>query len=158
MKNTGSQLLLFFLVFMIPVTSQADVSEWCPDGYRAFTRGNMDVANQELSSCLYNPPEDVELASRGYALRGETYFSQGDQEAAANDFGLAVELWPENAIAWRSKSLVHYEREEFLEAITAISRSLGINSQDTESHFVHATILTAMDRPDLAMDAYDLGF
>lgn len=136
----------------------ADVSSWCPEGHKAYASGKMEAANIALSSCLYSPPEEPEFAAEGYYLRGETYYARGDYEAAASDFDLAVELWPDHAPAWRSKAMVHYRRNEFLEAITAISRALGIDPYNTESHFVHAQILTAMERPLLAMDAYDLGF
>lgn len=158
MRVTGQikTLLVFLTFFSLPLL--ADISEWCPEGSKAYRSGDSESASLALSNCLYSPPEDPELASEGYAMRGETYFSQGDYQAAVSDYDLAVELWPENATAWRSKARVHFQLEDYLEAISAINRSLDINSNDTESHFVHATILTAMDRPDLAMDAYDLAF
>lgn len=158
MRETNPMKLQFLLLVFFSSGLSADVSSWCPEGYKAYVSGDHDSANLALSSCLYSPPEESELASEGYAMRGETYASRDDYQAAVSDFDLAVELWPENAAAWRSKAMVHYRLEEYLEAVSSISRSLGINPYSTESHFVHATILTAMDRPDLAMDAYDLAF
>ena len=158
MKNKQDWAKSLLGLFLFSTAAHAELGAWCPDGKRAFDSGKFDAANRALSSCLYNPPEDPVLASKGYSMRGETYFARSDFRAATSDFELAVNLWPDNASAWRSKARVHYKLNEHLEAITAISRSLGINPHSTESHFVHATILTAMGRGDLAMDAYDLGF
>ena len=158
MRKTIVWVSPVIMLALFTPTVHSDFSTWCPEGQKAFASGKMDAANQALSSCLYNPPEDPVFASRGYAMRGDTYFSRGDNQAAASDFTLAVELWPDNDAAWRSKAMVHYRLNEHLEAITAISRSLEISPNSTQSHFVHATILTAMERPLLAMDAYDLGF
>jgi tetratricopeptide (TPR) repeat protein len=158
MKIRSNWVLRTLGLILLSTSVHAEVGEWCPEGQKAFTSGNLDSANRALSSCLYEPPEDPVSASKGYAMRGETYFARDDYEAAASDFALAVELWPGNAPAWRSKAMVHYRLGENLEAITAITRSLEIDSMSTESHFVHATILTKMERPLLAMDAYDLGF
>lgn len=117
-----------------------------------------EEANLALSSCLYNPPEDPVLASQGYFLRGETYFDRSDYVAALSDLDLAVELWPENAPAWRTKAWVHYNQEDYLAAIQAITMALEADPHSTESNHVHATILTAMDRNSQAMDAYDLAY
>ncbi len=149
--------LILFLASVSPLDA-ADVSGWCPEGQKAFSRGNYEEANLALSSCLYEPPENPELASQGYFLRGETYFDRLDYVAALSDLDLAVELWPENAEAWRTKSWVHYKQEDYLAAIQAITNSLEADPHNTESNHVHASILTAMGRQGQAMDAYDLAY
>jgi tetratricopeptide (TPR) repeat protein len=151
-------LHLALLITLMSHAQAADVSAWCPDGQKTFKAGKFDEANLALSSCLYNPPEDPVLASEGYYLRGETYFERLDYQAALSDFDLAVELWPENAEAWRSKAWLHYKQDDFLPSIQSITRALEVNPHSTKSNYVHASILTAMDRPGAAMDAYDLAY
>lgn len=159
MKDSGFTGLLTGIVGVFVFTCvQADVSDWCPEGQKAFAAGKFEEANVALNSCLYSPPEDAIAASEGYYLRGETYMDTQDYQAAISDFDKAVELDPDNADAWRSKAWAHFKRDELHLAITAITTSVEIDSQNTESHHVHAQILVAMDRDNQAMDAYDMAY
>lgn len=159
MKKSGFLgLHLALLMALVSPAQGADVSGWCPEGQKTFNAGKYDDANLALSSCLYNPPEDPVLASEGYYLRGKTYFERLDYQAALSDLELAVELWPENAEAWRSKAWLHYKQDDFLPAIQSITTALEADPHNTRSNYVHASILTAMDRPKAAMDAYDLAY
>ena len=143
---------------MTPVAQAQDVRAWCPDGYKAFVAERFEAANLALSACLYEPPEDAELAAGAYVMRGLTYAAADDTEAALNDFDRAVDLMPQNAVAWREKARVHYRLGDLHPAIESIEQSLAIDPNNTESHHVHAQILTTLERPELAMDAYDLGY
>ncbi len=159
MKDSGWMGLLTGIAGIVVVsTTSADVSGWCPDGQKAFSAGKFEEANVALNSCLYSPPENPAEASQGYYLRGETYMDAMDYQAAISDFDKAVELDPDNANAWRSKAWAHYKRDELHPAVTAITMSIEIDAQNTESHHVHAQILTAMGRTGQAMDAYDLAY
>ena len=159
MRSSGLFLLqITLLIGTLSPAMAADVAAWCPDGQKLFSAGKLEDANLALSSCLYNPPDDPVLASEGYYLRAETYFDRLDYQAALSDLDLAVELWAENAEAWRSKAWLHFKQNEFHLAITAITQGLEADPHSTESHFVHASILTALGRAYAAMDAYDLAY
>lgn len=151
-------LSLATLIAAAPMVAHADVSSWCPEGQQAFSAGKYEAANQALNTCLYSPPEQPDIAAEGYIMRGETYLHAQDYEAALSDFERAIELLPANAVAWRSKAWVHYKRDELHPAVTAIGESLEIDPHNTESHHIHAQILTAMGREAAAMDAYDLAY
>lgn len=131
---------------------------WCKDGRRAFHAERYEEANKLLSSCLYSRPEDPATAADGYYMRGVTYLQRPDMEAALGDFDLAIEIFPQHAYAWQQKSWVHYLGEDYHPAIVAIENSLRNDPNNTKSHHIHALILTAMERPDQAMDAYDLAY
>lgn len=149
---------LAILVAAMPVAAHADVSDWCPEGQKAFSAGKYEAAMLALNSCLYSPPDDPELAASGYIMRGRTYLQGLDYQAALSDFETAVELSPENAVAWRNKAWVHYKRNELHPAVMAIEKSLEFDAQSTRAHHIHALILTAMGRPEAAMDAYDMAY
>lgn len=151
-------LSLAMLVTVAPAAARADVASWCPAGQKAFSAGNYEAAKLALNSCLYSPPDDPDLAAGGYAMRGETYLRSQDYEAALSDFETAVGLSPANAAAWRSKAWVHYRRNELHPAVMAVEESLKFDAHNTETHHLHALILTAMGRQDAAMDAYDLAY
>lgn len=136
----------------------ADVSAWCPEGQRTFASGDYDAANLALNSCLNSPPADPTAAAEGYRLRGQTYVERLDYQAALSDFERAIELAPDSSDAWRSKAWVHYKLNELHASVTAIERGLEIDAHSTETHHIHALILTAMGREDAAMDAYDLAY
>lgn len=136
----------------------ADVSAWCPEGQRTFASGDYDAANLALNSCLNSPPADPNAAAEGYLLRGQTYVERLDYQAALSDFDHAIELAPDSANAWRSKAWVHYKLNELHPAVSAIERALEVDAHSTESHHIHAQILTAMGRKVAAMDAYDLAY
>ena len=159
MKESG--LFALTLALLMGSTSPslpADVGSWCPEGQKAYSAGKFEEANTALNSCLYSPPEDSKLAAEGYVMRGETYVRRLDYEAALSDFDRALELSPQNAVAWRSKAWVHYKTNDLHPAVVAIENSLEADSHSTESHHIHALILTALGRPDAAMDAYDLAY
>lgn len=137
---------------------RADVGSWCPEGQKAFSAGKYEAANVALNGCLYDPPDDPELAAEGYLMRGETYLRSSDFEAALGDFDHAVELAPDNAGAWRSKAWVLYKTNQMHPAVEAITRSLELDDRETKSHHIHALILTALGRELAAMDAYDLAY
>lgn len=151
-------LSLATLIAAAPAVARADVSSWCPEGQKAFAAGRTEAANLALNSCLYSPPEEPAAAAEGYAMRGETYLAALDYEAALSDFDRAIELAPANAGAWRSKAWVHYKRNELHPAVVAITESINLDPRNTESHHIHAQILTAMGRESAAMDAYDLAY
>lgn len=160
MNKTG--LLGLSLATWIAITplhaAAADVSQWCPEGQRTYAAGDYEAANLALNSCLHSPPEDPQAAAGGYHLRGETYLEQLDYKAALSDFDRAVELAPTFADAWRSKAWVHYKLNDLHPAVTAIEEALEVDAQSTDSHHIHAQILTALGREHAAMDAYDLAY
>lgn len=159
MKHSGLLgLSLLTLIAATPAVALADVSSWCPEGQKAFSAGNYEEANRALNTCLYSPPEDPSLAADGHVVRGETYVEGLDFEAALSDFDRAIELAPDNAVAWRKKAWVHYKRNELHLAVTAITESLELDPHSTRSHHIRAQILTAMGRQNAAMDAYDLAY
>ncbi|MDX1557009.1 MAG: tetratricopeptide repeat protein [Xanthomonadales bacterium] len=135
-----------------------DVGSWCPDGQKAFKSGKYEDANLALSSCLYSPPEDPKLAAAGHVMRGETYIERLDYVAALSDFDQAIELDPDNALAWREKAWAHYKQNDLHPAITSIDQSLKADPHNTESQHINAQILTALGRTGKAMDAYDLAY
>lgn len=159
MKESGLfALTLALLIGGASPSLSADVGSWCPEGQKAYSAGKFDEANTALNSCLYSPPDDSELAAEAYVMRGETYVQRLDYEAALSDFDRALELSPQSAEAWRSKAWVHYKTNDLHPAVVAIENSLKADSQSTRSHHIHALILTALGRPEAAMDAYDLAY
>jgi tetratricopeptide (TPR) repeat protein len=136
----------------------ADVSAWCPQGQKSFNGGQFEAANLALNSCLNSPPDNPEVAAEGYLLRGETYLRGLVYKAALSDLDRAVELSPANADAWRVKAWISYKLKDFHGGVTAIDESLQIDPLSTESHHIHAQILTAMGRQNAAMDAYDMAY
>jgi tetratricopeptide (TPR) repeat protein len=156
-KQAGSTLVLVFAV-AISNSAGADLRSWCPEGQKAFSAGNYEAASLALNTCLSSPPEDPQQAAEGYYARGETYRMLEDYEAALGDFEEAVELDPEFAPAWRSKAWVNYMQEEYFDAVVAIETAIEADPGDTQTHHVHAQILTAMGREGGAMDAYDLAY
>lgn len=162
MPHYGSKAPVFFVVVscsLIPIPGLAEVDQdWCAEGRQAFEAGKYEQANLSLSSCLHVPPEDAATAADGYFMRGVTYLERSDLVAALGDFDHAIELSPVHALAWQQKAWVHYSSEELHPAVVSIEESLELDPNNTRSHHIHALILTAMGRPQYAMDAYDLAY
>jgi len=160
MKDWNVSALVMFTVLanLVPIAAVSDIGSWCPEGQRAFSAGKYEAAGLALNNCLYSPPEDPELAAEGYYMRGESYLAMEDYEAALSDFEHAVDLYAEFAPAWRSKAWVHYKQDDYHAAVVSIDTALAADPGSTETHHVHAQILTAMGRTGGAMDAYDLAY
>ena len=150
--------LAMVFVSLSPILAFADISAWCPEGQRAFSAGKYEAAGLALNNCLYSPPEDAALAAEGYYMRGETYLALQDYEAALGDFERSIELDEQFAPAWRSKAWVHYKQNDYHDAVVSIETAIAADPGSTETHHVHAQILTAMGRQGGAMDAYDLAY
>jgi tetratricopeptide (TPR) repeat protein len=156
--NVLALVLVTTFANLLPMAALADIASWCPEGQRAFSAGKYEAAGLALNNCLYSPPEDPELAAEGYYLRGEVYLAAQDYEAALGEFEKAVELDADFAPAWRSRAWVYYKQDDLHAAVVSIDTALEADPGSTQTHHVHAQILTAMGRQGGAMDAYDLAY
>ena len=74
--------------------------------------------------------EESQSRANGYLVMGNTVYSMGKYEEAIDSFNKALQIDPENSIAWNNKGLAFVKMGDVNEAINCYDNALKINPRD----------------------------
>jgi len=74
--------------------------------------------------------QDIHGEATEYIVMGNTIYSMGKYEEAIDSFNKALQIYPENSIAWNNKGLAFAKMGDLDEAIGCYENALMINPED----------------------------
>ncbi len=85
---------------------------------------------------------------------GNLYLENGQPDAAIMMFQRAVEKFPSFRRAWRGLGMAQVRQQKWLEAVTSLSRAIGLGAQDGPTYGLYGFALLSLDRAASAESAY----
>ncbi len=133
-----------------------------PDVEPPLTEDDREILNQ-LLPMMKKPQEAVEAllkfikpetnATFDLTL-GNLYLENGQPEAAIMMFQRAVEKFPSFRRAWRGLGMAQVRQQKWLEAVTSLSRAIGLGVQDGPTYGLYGFALLSLDRAASAESSY----
>lgn len=121
-------------------------------GDQFFAKGNYAKAIEAYSDLLANNPSDVSLLYN----RGRAYEELAKLDLAEQDFLAILNLDAKHLNACLSLSKVYYGMESYNKAVIFAERSLEINQNSAQGHFLSARAKHQLGYVDSAMESYNL--
>ncbi len=118
-----SHAILHPVVNNVSVTEEALVpaNDYYDQGKAKLVAGQIDDAIADLSAAI----DDAHPSVDALILRGEAYMQSSNFAAALGDFDRAIELDPNNAVAYYDRSLLNTRLENYSAALNDINNALA---------------------------------
>lgn len=139
---TGACLALLFFT----VHAQADAIKDC-------NSKDMDRRITGCTSALKTERFDKKSKAVAYSLRGEAYLVKQNDDAALADFEKCIELAPKENYCWSSKALIHSQRGELDQVISAYTVLMDLLQKGPQDNNAKAQmVLIAVDACEALTD------
>ena len=93
---------------------------------QAYQEGNTEFADGCYETAMQIEPADEDL-NTFYRKRAGFFVSQDDFTSAINDYGEAIQLYPNDEDSYFSRGRAKFELEEYEESISDFDKAVGIN-------------------------------
>jgi len=112
-------------------------------GKLRFERAVLDPA--KLSTAIDDLDRSLKLtpSSEALTIRGFAYKRMGDKEKAMADFNAAIELNPNEALAWRVRGATWASKGDYQKAVADYSESIRIDPENPDSLLHRVVMLSA---------------
>lgn len=95
---------------------------WTMLGRAQFAESLFEEAKLSFTQSIERAPESSAL----FVMRGRCFLEMNQGRKAISDFRIAVELDPNNVVAWTHLGIVHLARGDYADAIEMLDRALGV--------------------------------
>lgn len=133
-----------------------------PDVEPPLTEDDREILNQ-LLPMMKKPQEAAEAlvkfikpetnATFDLTL-GNLYLENGQADAAIMMFQRAVDKFPSFRRAWRGLGMAQVRQQKWMDAVTSLSRAIGLGAQDGPTYGLYGFALLSLDRAASAESAY----
>jgi len=113
-----------------------------PDSADAYLgRGVVQEHARKWPECIQDLSRAIAIIPSAVAFRGRgtCYQSSSDYVKAAEDFGKAIELMPQDADAYRDRGLFYLGTRKYAEAVQDLSKAIEYAPQDPAAYRMRAT-------------------
>ena len=94
---------------------------------------------------------------RNLDLAAKDYDDTGQPERAIQDFGRAIRLDPQNAMAYRNRGVGHIRGGDYQLALDDLDRAIGIDGTYAAAYLTRSCVYRAMDQQEAAAADYSRG-
>ena len=124
-------------------------------GDALFAMARFDEAMESLRRAEELLPADSELAPDLQRLIARTIAAQGRPQEAEEGFRRVLEVAPDDPVALRELVSIHFEREEYDQALAVLETLADATPDDPEVHANVGVVLHALGRSEEALERFD---
>ena len=124
-------------------------------GDALFAMARFGEAMESLRRAEELLPADSELAPDLQRLIARTIAAQGRPEEAEEGFRRVLEVAPDDPVALRELVSIHFEREEYDQALAVLETLADATPDDPEVHANVGVVLHALGRSEEALERFD---
>ena len=99
--------------------------------------------------------EDKVFLSNVKLREGNKFRDEGDHKQAAKLFTEAIELNPDNALAWHNRGWAYIEQKKYTQALTDFNKAAEINPDSEFPYFGRGWVYNLQKKYDAAVKEYD---